>query len=141
MSALAIPCHACDGWPVVKSSACTPPECTDTVQDRIFVNEAQVFNDAGLSFDVWTPPSVPTVGSSSVASPQSSHAPDGMTPEKVCAADNFTGAAAAAAHTSTSSKGQTESSGSDPGMTPGYLLAVKFWKEAVETAKAANSAV
>ena len=133
--------------------------CGLLVQAKPFINEAHVFNDAGLSFDVWPPQT-----SSSAA-----QASDEVTPTDIkadfdtdtinspvtaqnlasdsCAPDSLNGvgscpAGMGSAHLNSISNntvavGGTSDVRPDKEISRGYLLAVKLWQEALATAAAA----
>lgn len=126
----------------------------ECMQDKVFINEAQVFNDAGLTMDVWAPPkhtaaskasSSPPASNRSAESQQSSSDTDQVAreEEEVCLADIGTDIAAATRLATSGKSNSTDtaaadSNRSDEGIRRGYLLAVKLWKEAVATASAVH---
>ena len=127
------------------------------MQAKPFINEAHVFNDAGLSFDVWPP----QTGSSAA------QASDEITPTDItadfdtdtvnspvttqnltsdsCMADSLNAvgscpAGMGSAHLNlnkTVAVGGTIDVRPDKEISRGYLLAVKLWQEALATAAAA----
>ena len=127
------------------------------VQAKPFINEAHVFNDAGLSFDVWPPR---TGSSASDAPPKptaislASDLDESLKPSNaqnqpeldagVCLADKDSYAESAnceASHGNGTVIGHAAASdvvGSDLGMSRGYLLALKLWEEAVATVNAVH---
>ena len=122
------------------------------LQAKPFISEAHVFNDAGLSFDVWAPETglasaQPSTRETGVA--DSSHNlsyGDGM--HKITAnqqplvGDSCSADIAIAVGTCPAGS-HNESVGGQGGnewtnTSPGYLLAVKLWQEAIATDAAAS---
>ena len=113
------------------------------LQAKPFINEAHVFNDAGLSFDVWPPSTRHETGA---ADGTDSNA-DGVVMETSgklplvidsCPADITTdaGTCSAGSHNSSVAGGNGGDGSTD--MSRGYLLALKLWQEAVATVAAAS---
>lgn len=127
------------------------------LQAKPFINEAHVFNDAGLSFDVWPPrtgtpasdaPPKPTAidladGFSSLPD-QSSDEEDTLHPvENTCLAGSDIDAAGGLSSSGNGNGvGMAAASdvvGGDMGISRGYLLAVKLWEEAIATVNPVHS--
>jgi len=125
------------------------------LQAKPFISEAHVFNDAGLSFDVWSPETgsasaqLHTHGSGAADSWHNLSYADGkqkmrgeqrpLTADS-CPADIAlaVGTCPAASHNG-SVGGQGGNEWTDT--SPGYLLAVKLWQEAIATDAAASRTV
>lgn len=125
------------------------------LQAKPFINEAHVFNDAGLSFDVW-PPRTGSPASDAPPKPTAiTSADSSLHPEEhICLVDADTAAEkascligdddvaaveGAASSSNGSSSGMAAASevvGSDVGISRGYLLALKLWEEAIVTVNA-----
>ena len=121
------------------------------LQAKPFISEAHVFNDAGLSFDVWPPKpgssSVPSSTHETGAADGSDSNADGVVMETSgklplvidsCPADikSDAGTCSAGSHNSSVAGGNGGDGSTD--MSRGYLLAVKLWQEAVATVAAAS---
>ena len=145
-----MPCLQCNFATDVDIRATT--NLFDGMQDKVFINEAQVFNDAGLSFDVWAPPTNNAASMATSPPPASNCSPakcqqssnDTDQVAEVCLADIGTDIAAATGLATSGKSNCTDttaadSNRSDEGIRPGFLLAVKLWKEAVATASAVHS--
>ncbi|KAL0040088.1 hypothetical protein WJX79_005748 [Trebouxia sp. C0005] len=116
-----------------------------------FISEAHVFNDAGLSFDVWPPKtgsfSVPTSTYEPGAADGSDSNVDGIVIETSgklplvvdsCSADITSDAGTSSVSPHNISMGSGNDGGGSTDMSRGYLLAVKLWQEAVTTVAAAS---
>jgi len=125
------------------------------LQAKPFISEAHVFNDAGLSFDVWSPETgsasaqVQTHGSDAADSWHNLSYADGKQKIRAdkrpltgdsCPADIAlaVGTCPAGSHNE-SVGGQGGNEWTDT--SPGYLLAVKLWQEAIATDAAASRKV
>ena len=121
------------------------------LQAKPFVSEAHVFNDAGLSFDVWPPKtgsfSVPSSTNETSGADGSDNDIDALQTETLdklplvtdsCPADIITddGTSSAGSHNTSMSGGNGGCGSTD--ISRGYLLAVKLWQEAVATVAAAS---
>ena len=120
------------------------------LQAKPFISEAHVFNDAGLSFDVWPPKTgllsvSPSTYETGAADGSGSNA-DGIVTETSdtlvidsCSADiKFDdGTCSTRSHNDVMGSGNGGGDGSTD-MSRGYLLAVKLWQEAVATVAAAS---
>ncbi len=122
------------------------------LQAKPFISEAHVFNDAGLSFDVWPP----KTGSFSVTpfthetgATDGSHSNTGgvvieTSGNKLplvidsCPADITTVNGTNSAGSHNDSVGNGYGGGGSTEISRGYLLAVKLWQEAVATFAAAS---
>jgi len=123
------------------------------LQAKPFISEAHVFNDAGLSFDVWPPKtgsfSVPSSTHETGAADGSDSNADGIVIETSgnklplvidsCPADITTddGTCSTGSHNDSMGSGNGGGHGSTD-VSRGYLLAVKLWQEAVATVAAAS---
>lgn len=124
------------------------------LQAKPFINEAHVFNDAGLSFDVWPPKtghlmSDPVPQSTATNKSSSSDDPDdvedGLTVRDLgldsCPADpsaNSNAAGSCSAGSETKLSIANDNVRPEMEMSRGFLLAVKLWQEAVATVAAAS---
>ena len=130
--------------------------CT-ALQAKPFINEAHVFNDAGLSFDVWpprtgspasdTPPKPTAIGLASDLDESLKPSNGQDQPEigaGVCMANQDSYAESAECEvspgngTDVGNAAASDVVGSDMGMSRGYLLALKLWEEAVATVNAVH---
>ncbi len=122
------------------------------LQAKPFISEAHVFNDAGLSFDVWSPETGSARAQSCTHEPGSADSwhnlsyTDGKQKIRAdkqplitdsCPADITVavGTCPAGSHNE-SAGGQGRNEWTDT--SPGYLLAVKLWQEAIATDAAAS---
>jgi len=130
---------------------CIFQEIVSGLQAKPFISEAHVFNDAGLSFDVWPPKtgsfSVPSSTHETGAADSSDNDIDGLQTETLdklplvidsCPADITTDAGTSSAGSHNTSTGSGNDGGESTDMSRGYLLAVKLWQEAVATVAAAS---
>ena len=127
------------------------PKNLSGLQAKPFISEAHVFNDAGLSFDVWPPKtgsfSVPTSTYEPGAADGSDSNVDGIVIETSgklplvvdsCSADITSDAGTSSVSPHNISMGSGNDGGGSTDMSRGYLLAVKLWQEAVTTVAAAS---
>ena len=121
------------------------------LQAKPFISEAHVFNDAGLSFDVWPPKtgsfSVPSSTHETGAADSSDSNADGVQIEAIdklplvidsCPADITNDAGICSAGSDNESIGSGNGGCGSTVISRGYLLAVKLWQEAVATVAAAS---
>ncbi len=120
------------------------------LQAKPFISEAHVFNDAGLSFDVWPPKSSFSVSSATyetgAADGSDSNAGGGEIErtDKLplvidsCPADMTNGAGTCSTGSHNVSMGSSNGGDGSTDISRGYLMAVKLWQEAVATVAAAS---
>ena len=129
------------------------PSCC-CLQTKAFISEAHVFNDAGLSFDVWPPKTGTHVHEPSSCENYAedyldsrNDADDRGSPDSLgvesCSVDGISATnncLAGSAHDSVSNGSSTcsVSGASTMEVSRGYLLAVKLWHEAVARFAAAS---
>ncbi len=129
--------------------------CFSCLQAKPVISEAHVFNDAGLSFDVWSPETgsasgqVDTHGNGAADSWHNLSYADGkqkIRPDQLPLTADSCPADIAVAVGTCPAGSHNESVGGQDGnewtdTSPGYLLAVKLWQEAIATDAAASRKV